>query len=487
MKEQSLTDEHACDGQSDDTVLCEVFAQSIEASVSLDALNEFYAQLPLPSILGGNAAPAGRFSIWAANPVEVFEHRLDQPRPLDTLKAALSKYRMREGTDCHWPRAMFCGGWIGYLSYDLSRFIERLPVTTVDDLRMPLVRLAFYDQIIAHDRQAQCWWIVVLRRSNDTQSIDSKLKTLREHLTRACQTKLVLPGPTRIDGLDMGSVSCNMSKADYLAALARIRDYIYAGDTYQINFSRRFALPFDKASRTLFHWQNAYNPSAYSAYLSWPAFTIVSASPEMFLTINAGQINTTPIKGTRPRLIDRDHADMDVHQQNQRAYEDLLHSEKEQAELNMIVDLERNDLARVCIPGTRRVVQSRCIATYPTVFHAIATVAGSLRPHTCLVDILQATFPGGSITGAPKIRSMEIIDECEPHARGVYTGSIGYVGINDNVCLNIAIRTIIISRSVAYVQAGGGIVADSDPEAEYRETLTKARALLAAIKSINAA
>jgi para-aminobenzoate synthetase component 1 len=207
----------------------------------------------------------------------------------------------------------------------------------------------------------------------------------------------------------------------------------------------------------------------------------------MFLTVNAGQISTTPIKGTRPRLIDGADTGMDIQERNQAAYEDLMHNAKEQAELNMIVDLERNDLARVCIPGTRRVVQARHIATYPTVFHAIATVAGSLRPQTSLIDIIRATFPGGSITGAPKIRSMEIIDECESHARGVYTGSIGYIGINGNVCLNIAIRTIIISRSVAYAQAGGGIVADSDPEAEYQETITKARALLAAIKSINEA
>ena len=156
---------------------------------------------------------------------------------------------------------------------------------------------------------------------------------------------------------------------------------------------------------------------------------------------------------------------------------------KEQAELNMIIDLERNDVAKICEPGTRKVIQPRTIETYPTVFHAVATVAGRLRSEITFCDILKAMFPGGSITGAPKIRSMEIIDETEPTARGVYTGSIGYIGLDGSVCLNIAIRTIIIKNQMAYAQTGGGIVADSDPQAEWDETITKARALLAGIKA----
>jgi len=161
----------------------------------------------------------------------------------------------------------------------------------------------------------------------------------------------------------------------------------------------------------------------------------------------------------------------------------LLNSEKEQAELNMIVDLERNDVAKICAPGTRTVIQPRTIETYPTVFHAVATVAGQLRKEISFCDVLKAMFPGGSITGAPKIRSMEIIDETEPTARGVYTGSIGFIGIDGTVCLNIAIRTIIIAGKKAFAQAGGGIVADSDPQAEWQETITKARALLAGIEA----
>jgi para-aminobenzoate synthetase component 1 len=206
---------------------------------------------------------------------------------------------------------------------------------------------------------------------------------------------------------------------------------------------------------------------------------IVSASPEMFITIRDGVISTKPIKGTRPRINNPPQSQ----QINEKNFNELLTSEKEQAELNMIIDLERNDVAKICVPGTRKVVQPRTIESYPTVFHAVATVAGQLRRQATFCDILKAMFPGGSITGAPKIRSMEIIDETEPTARGVYTGSIGFIGIDGTVSLNIAIRTIIIAGQKAYAQTGGGIVADSDPQAEWQETITKARALLAGIRA----
>ncbi|MHC4488959.1 MAG: anthranilate synthase component I family protein, partial [Planctomycetota bacterium] len=212
-------------------------------------------------------------------------------------------------------------------------------------------------------------------------------------------------------------------------------------------------------------------------------FHIVSASPEMFMTIADGVVRTKPIKGTRPRIDEASKQPLQAKQINIRNFNELLCSEKEQAELNMIIDLERNDVAKICKPGTRTVIQPRTIETYPTVFHAVATVAGQLRSEITFCDILKAMFPGGSITGAPKIRSMEIIDQTEPTARGVYTGSIGFIGIDGNTCLNIAIRTIIITGRKAIAQTGGGIVADSDPEAEWAETITKARALIAGIKA----
>jgi para-aminobenzoate synthetase component 1 len=283
-----------------------------------------------------------------------------------------------------------------------------------------------------------------------------------------------------MEHIDPSKARANMTKADYLRAVERIKRYIRDGHVYQVNFSQRFDRPFAGRAIDLFHWENRHNPSPYAAYVDTGRFQIVSASPEMFVTVRDGAIQTKPIKGTRPRRVD-DGPDEET---NRRNLHDLLTDEKEQAELNMIIDLERNDIAKICRPGTRRVIQPRTIEAYPTVFHAVATVAGQLRPDVRLADILKAVFPGGSITGAPKIRAMEIIDELEPTARGVYTGSIGLLGLDGTVCLNIAIRTVIIAAHKAFAQTGGGIVADSDPEAEWEETITKARALLAGIEAV---
>ncbi|NLZ06329.1 MAG: anthranilate synthase component I family protein [Phycisphaerae bacterium] len=214
------------------------------------------------------------------------------------------------------------------------------------------------------------------------------------------------------------------------------------------------------------------------AYVDAGGFQIVSASPEMFIRIHNRWIETKPIKGARPRLAGSNPHSVAV---NRRNLHELLTSQKERLELNMIVDLERNDVARVCKPGTRRVLQPRTIEAYPTVFHAAATVGGELRAGTRFSEVLKAMFPGGSITGAPKVRAMEIIDEFEPTARGVYTGSIGFVGIDGTACLNIAIRAVIIAAHKAFIQTGGGIVADSEPKAEWDETIAKARVLLAGI------
>jgi para-aminobenzoate synthetase component 1 len=273
----------------------------------------------------------------------------------------------------------------------------------------------------------------------------------------------------------------NIGRDDYIRAIERIKRYIRDGEVYQVNLSQRFEHAFEGRPIDLFHWQNRYNPSPYAAYLDAGGHQIVSASPEMFIDIRDGRIQTKPIKGTRPRL---EGDDPDSRETNARHLRELLNSPKEQAELNMIVDLQRNDLSRICTPGTRTVTQPRTIETHPTVFHAVATIAGQLRPDVGFTDVLQAVFPGGSITGAPKIRAMEIIDEMEPTARGVYTGSIGFIGLDGTACLNIAIRTVIITARKAFVQAGGGIVADSDPQAEWQETVTKARALLAGIEAV---
>jgi len=495
---------------TDKRIVCRLHFKKIPASIDLPALSEIFAGLRGASILGGNPAKkdADGFSYWAAEPKEVFEFRSGQREPFGKLQQALDKYKLDEGLnvdsrfhgndkrkeeilrcaqndkrrDDGLPKRIFHGGWVGYFSYELGRYIERLPETTIDDLKMPLIRLCFYDRVIAYDHIDQSYWLIALELANDIEKPEEKLAALEQLLAKAQGISIRLPPPAELGNIDFSQIRCNIDRDYYLKTIEKIKRYIYDGEVYQINFSQRFECDYDARPIDLFHWQNHYNPSPYAAYIDGDNFTIVSASPEMFITISDGVISTKPIKGTRPRASETCEA---AKQSNVRNFNELLTSEKEKAELNMIIDLERNDVAKICEHGTRKVVQSRTIEPYPTVFHAVATVAGQLRKEITFCDVLKAMFPGGSITGAPKIRSMEIIDETEPTERGVYTGGIGFIGIDGNACLNIAIRTIIIKNQKAFAQTGGGIVADSDPQAEWDETITKARALLGGIKSVN--
>jgi para-aminobenzoate synthetase component 1 len=459
--------------------------------MALPAVSEVFARLESASILGGNAAgaDAGGFSYWAAEPIEIFEFHSSQKKPFEQLQRALAKYSMRDGKTqrTQLPRkGMFCGGWIGYFGYELGRYIEKLPETAVDDIAVPLIRLCFYDRVVAYDHIEKEFWLIALELAGEVGKPADKLDALERLLVESRKIRVPCPPAGDLDNIDFAKIRCNMDKSYYLRTVEKIRRYIYDGEVYQINFSQRFECDYDAPPIKLFHWQNYHNPSGYAAYIDGGDFHIVSASPEMFITIVGGNIQTKPIKGTRPRVSETAKTALQAKQINAENFNELLGSEKEQAELNMIVDLERNDVARICKPGTRKVIQPRTIETYPTVFHAVATVAGELREGITFCDVLKAMFPGGSITGAPKIRSMEIIDETEPTARGPYTGSIGFIGVDGNVCLNIAIRTIIIAGRRAFAQAGGGIVADSDPQAEWQETITKARALLAGINATQA-
>ncbi len=464
-------------------VLCGVCWKKVTGSVDLAGLSQVFAGLEGASILGGNSAKkdGDRFSYWAAEPKEIFEFRASQKGPFEKLQYVLDKYKVEDNCTQGLRKGMFCGGWIGYFSYELGRYIEQLPETTIDDIGMPLIRLCFYDRSIAYDHIGGDFWLIALHLPNDTETPNDKIASLERLLAKSKKVSVKQPCPADLDAIDFSRIRCNMDKGYYLEAVEKIKRYIYDGDVYQINFSQRFECNYTAKPIELYHWENHYNPSPYAAYISGGDSHIVSASPEMFITIEDGVISTKPIKGTRRRVGNTEEGK----EINTRNFEELVKCEKEQAELNMIVDLERNDVARICRPGTRDVIQPRTIEAYPTVFHAVAIVAGELREEISFCDVLRAMFPGGSITGAPKIRSMEIIDETEPTARGVYTGGIGFVGIDGSVCLNIAIRTIIIKGEKAYAQTGGGIVADSDPEAEWDETITKARALLAGINSVN--
>ena len=330
------------------------------------------------------------------------------------------------------------GAAVGYLAYELKRFVEDVPDRAVDDLLLPEAYVCFYRSVKRFDARP-------LARNDDAAQ------------------------PAEIS--HEVTAQSNFSKSDYLGAVRRALGYITAGDIYQVNLSQRFQTPFSGDAFRTYCALRRRNPAPFAAYLNLPEVMVLSASPERLLKLDPGPrlVETRPIKGTRPRGR--------TAEEDERLAVELLASEKDRAENVMIVDLERNDLGRVAEIGSVRVTGLCELERYATVQHLTSTVVARLKDGLDSVDLLRAMFPGGSITGAPKIRAMEIIDELEPTARSVYTGSIGYFGFDGSIDLNIAIRTALIKDGVAYHQAGGGIVADSDPEMEYEETLHKAAAM----------
>jgi para-aminobenzoate synthetase component 1 len=371
----------------------------------------------------------GRYSILAWQPKSVL--RMKDENPFNAIDGLLhSGYK---------------GGVIGYFSYDLFRFLEQYnKLNAVDDLRLPDCCLMAYDNVLIFDHQTQQWNAELAKGSVSNTNCGA------------------------------GSAHSNMTRDQYIAGVKKALDYIAAGDIYQVNLSQRFSHTFEGSPFALFAALRKISPSFYGAYLDCGDHFVISSSPELFLKKEGMMIQTRPIKGTRPR--GRSQAE------NRALKEDLIKSAKEAAELTMVVDLERNDLGRICEYGSVEVPAHRYIDELPTLFHTVSTVSGRLQENIGAVDILRATFPGGSISGCPKIRAIEVIDELEPTRRHVYTGAIGFFAPNGDFTLNIAIRTMTIARGQLHYQVGGGIVADSDPEREYQETLDKAAAMRAAIE-----
>ena len=336
--------------------------------------------------------------------------------------------------------------WVGYLSYDLGRLFEELPATAVDELGLPLLRLTRHAVGGGHDA-----------RNDPLPTSPTGEEKYGEG--RCGEEKYGLADHLR----------SNFTRQGYMEAVGRAIEYIAAGDIFQVNLSQRLEAQLHVSAAHLYARLQASYPAWYAALLDYGDYALVCNSPELFLRVEPGEdgtrrIITRPIKGTRPLQPGME--------------EQLRNSIKDQAELNMIVDLERNDLGRVCAIGSVRVSQTRMIEAHPTVYHGAATVEGTLRPDVNLVDLLRGVFPGGSITGAPKIRAMEIIEELERTRRGPYCGAIGYFESTGRLELNIAIRTMIVQDGRVHVSVGGGIVADSDPAQEYEETIVKAKAAL---------
>jgi para-aminobenzoate synthetase component 1 len=393
--------------------------------------------------------------------------------PFDVLGNLLETYRLDE-TPLPVP---FSGGAVGYLSYDLCHFIERLPTTAVDDLQLPECYFGFYDVVLAFDNLDKKVFIISTGFPETDETLRVKrakerLEEMKAMLAGGCpESSGISPSSGTVSGRPV--LRGGFTHREYVEAVEKCRRYIIDGDIFEVNLSQRFETELNIHPYELYKQLRLINPAPFAAYLGFDDVTVVSASPERFLRLRGDLVETRPIKGTRPRG--------KTPQEDEANSAELVSSVKDRAENIMIVDLERNDLGRVCRYGTVKVTELAILETFPTVFHLTSTVTGRLVEGKNGIDLLKATFPGGSITGAPKVRSMEIIDELEPTRRSVYTGGIGYLGFNGDLDLNIVIRTFIIKGNKAYFQAGGAVVYDSDPESEYRETLDKVRALMDAL------
>ena len=437
----------------------------------------------LESIEGGERL--GRYSFLGVDPHIVIEShdgmvtthssedRATEARddPLDAIEEIMSCYKVAPVEDM----PSFFGGAVGYLGYDAVRHFEpRVPGTAQDDLGLPEMAFMFTDTIVVFDHVRRRVRVVANAHVNGNvesayEDATAKIDSLVERLRRPSSAT---PLDDSISATARPFVS-NMSKKDFLASVRRAREYIFAGDILQVVLSQRFSTELSADPFDVYRTLRAINPSPYMYYISHGDLKLIGSSPEPLVKVADGRVVTRPIAGTRPRG--------ETAAEDRRLETELLADEKERAEHIMLVDLGRNDLGRVCNPGTVQVDELMEIEHYSHVMHIVSNVVGELAEGETVFDVLRAAFPAGTVSGAPKIRAMEIIDELEPTARGPYAGVVGYFGYAGTLDTCITIRTIVVAGGSAYIQAGAGIVADSDPEREYTETLNKAKALMRTI------
>ncbi len=429
----------------------------------------------------------GRYSFIGAGPVEQIwanetggihrTARSQQPLSVADVPAMIRARLPRSKPQTHSsPAHGLNGGWVGYFGYDWVRTLERLPGGASDTSGQPWIQLGLYDQVIVFDHVVQTAQICV-SVTDDACAARGGLRRAYEVTQRRLEhTVGMLRRPhelPRLPPLPCRPVRSNMTKRDFVQGVRTIKRHIAAGDIFQCVLSQQFSIegrarPFDVYRRL-----RRLNPSPYMYFLKFGDVGIAGSSPETLVRKIGRQVTTRPIAGTRPRGRNDDE-DMRLERQ-------LLASPKENAEHVMLVDLGRNDLGRVCRPGSLVIPEFRRIDRYSHVMHMVTTVEGTCRSSADALDVLAAAFPAGTVTGAPKIRAMEIIDSIEPQRRGIYAGCVGYIDFWGNLDTAIAIRTAVVERRRAYTQAGAGIVADSDPEREYRETQNKAAAPLASL------
>lgn len=453
-----------------------VYARPLPAATDLERIACFAAGEAYGFVLDSGVAETGwrfmgfspRWRLESRGPVcrliEDARETVTTEPALSALRRALAVWHLEA------PQGMppFWGGAVGYLSYDLGWQLERLPRLAVDDLELPEMAWGFYDVVVAVPTKGPALLCVSLAPGEEPRALEAKVADWERRL---CSLPPVAYKPSLSA---TGSPRSNFTRTAYQEAIGRLLEHIAAGDLYQANLSQRFSIPVEGDAYAWFETLRRQNPAPFAAFLNRPDARIVSASPERFLRRVGDRLETAPIKGTRARGR--------TETQDRALALALATSEKDRAEHLMIVDLERNDLGRVCRAGTVRVPTRFELAAHPTVWHLVSTVTGEVAPALDAVDLIAATFPGGSITGAPKIRAMEVIERLEPTRRSVYTGSIGYLARDGAFDLNIAIRTALVTGDRAYVQVGGGIVADSDPDEEYEETLAKAWAFFRSLE-----
>ncbi len=438
-----------------------------------------------------DAGSLGRYSYLMCNPLKRFQ--IQQARlgtdPFETIRR-LHRDLWRPAISELPP---FQGGFAGLLSYELGRSWEQFPRAINDEFGLPDLAVGFYDWVIAWDHQQHRAWLIVhgFDGALDSQCTDQAARRLREIKRRIDAVVLQQHNhvPTqsnqgmRLEQKDLSAchgvdgfpgIFSNFSKDEFLRRIERIIEYIYAGDIFQANFSQRLLSPATMPAAVLYLNLRSRNAAPFAGYFAWDDWTVLSASPERFLQLSGNEVETRPIKGTRRRKT--------VPEADLLTRDELRESKKDQAENVMIVDLLRNDLSRVCQPGTIRVPHLCEVETYQTVQHLVSEVRGELKPEHSVWDLLAASFPGGSISGAPKVRAMEIIAELEPTVRGPYCGSLFYAGLNGEFDSNILIRTFTVRKGWIQFPVGGGIVAQSQPRLEYEETLHKAAGMLAALK-----
>jgi para-aminobenzoate synthetase component 1 len=455
--------------------VCGVYTERVELGSSfLDVAGKF-AHLPgTVALVSGSDLDCARHHILAVLPwmilsgvgraltlrmgEDVFPFEED---PFDALRCLLNRHRLPSPS----PLLPVSTGLFGYFSYDLKDRLERLPRTSLDDLGLPHIWLSAPGALLVHDRREVVTQLCIPELEGvDTRQVRKDFYSILEAPDVNTSTGPGDPGKVTDGG------SSNFTREGYMDAVEAVRKYIAQGDVYQVNLSQRFQTAFTGDPWQLFRALFERNPAPFFAYIQAGDHQVVSTSPERFLHQAGRHVETRPIKGTVPRG--------QTPEADARLRETLVQSRKDDAELSMIVDLLRNDLGKVCEGGSVRVTEHKRVEAYQNVYHLVSTVAGELASGSDSVDLLRATFPGGSITGCPKIRAMEIIDELESHRRHVYTGSIGYISFHDTMDLSIAIRTATVVGGQVVFSVGGGIVIDSDPASEYEETLHKGRTLM---------